>query len=229
MPRKLKLRRRRRFKPSKKPYGTPEYKKARYAMYRSPRTIMPQEYVTTLRFSAMQQISMNGVTINSTYFASSPYDVDPTLGNSAMAGFTQLAAFYARVRPLRMTYVYDIANMEDQPLCISTGFTSEILSGEDIDVSGNPLWKTAILGAKGGMDRKKFKGSASIVQIAGTKQALYDDLYTSSTVSNTLPTAGTNYAYLIATSIGAGTAAGFQYNVRFSLTCQFYRPKVFNP
>lgn len=231
MPRKPKSTRktRRRGFP-KTPYGRSItfYNRKKYAMYRSPRPVFPQEYVTTLRYSVIQQKSLAGILFNWVFYQTAPFDVDPVLGNTAMPGLTELAAIYARVRPLRISYRFDVCNNEAEPLHVSSGFTSEVLVNPDVDVAGNPLWKTKMLAAKGGMDKCTMKGSATIVQIAGTKQALFDDLYTSSTTTNNLAAAGTNYAYLVCEGTGVGTAAGFTVNTRISLTCQFYRSKIFN-
>lgn len=210
------------------PYGKPYYDRKSYAMWRAPRPLMPSEYVTNLRYTAIQSFNWNGIYYNHLYFQTSPYDVDPTLGNTACPGLAQFAAFYARVRPLRMTYKFDVCNNEAFPVFIASGFTSEVLVTPDVDVAGNPLWKKGVLAAKGGQDRLRMKDSRTIVAIAGTKQALYDDLYTSSTTSDTLQTPGTNYAYLVCESDVTGTGAGVTVSIQITLTVQFYRSKVFN-
>jgi len=197
-------------------------------MYRAPRPFMPQEYVTTLRYTVMYILSLNGVFFNSFYYKTTPYDVDPFIGNTAMPGYTELSKIYQRVRPLRITYRYDCCNNENQPVSLSSGFTSEVLTTPDIDTSGNPLWKTKTVSAKGGMDKTVLKGSATIVQIAGTKQPLYDDLYTSLTSSNTMASQGIVYSYIVADAVAPGTAAGVTIKVNISLTCQFYRMYVLN-
>lgn len=197
-------------------------------MYRAPRPIMPQEWVTTLRYTAIQSFTWNAVYFNHIYFSTAAYDVDPALGNTAMPGLAEMAAFYARMRPLRISYKFDVCNNEAFPVFTASGFTSEVLANPDVDVAGNPLWKKGVLAAKGGQDRLRMRDSATIVRIAGTKQALYDDLYTSSTITNTLQPSGTNYAYLVCESDALGTGEGVTVSVQISLTMQFYRPKIFN-
>lgn len=214
-------------KRSSTPYGRPEYKRNSYNMYKSPRLIMPQEYVTTLRYSVFGALGAVAGVTSRLAFKDDCYDVDPLLASTAMPGFTELAAFYARYRPLRMTADVDFTNMEAFPqtamllLSNSSGVT---LSINDL---GNPFCVHKQVGHAGGQDTCRLHVSASKVQIAGTKQPLYDDLYTGSTASATLATAGTTNLYVGYTSGIAGTLAiGMVATIRIAITVQFYRPAL---
>lgn len=209
---------------SKKPYGQPEYKKARYAMYRTPRIGWPQEKVVDLVYTTAYAMTSVGAANVSTKYVSEAYDVDPTVGGHVMPGFTQYANFYARYRTLAMSYEVEFANKEAFPVVCIAGFSNSTAAVVDLENCGNPLWKTKLVGALTGYNLAKLKDSRTIVEISGTKQALYDDLFTGSTTSATMPTAGTIAVYFAAqTPTGVFTAAGLDVKVRLTLKLQFSR------
>lgn len=216
------IKRKRSFK--RTPYGTPEYKKARYAMYKSPRRAWPQEYVVDLVYTTAYNMTAVGAANASTQFCSNAFDVDPTVGGHAMPGFTQYAALYARFRTLKMAYIVEFANNEAFNLVALSGFSNSTAAVVDLENCGNALWKSAIIGPLTGFNRCKLKDSATIVAIAGTKQALYDDLFTGSTTSSTMPTSATMTMYFgVQTPAGVLTAAGVSVKIQITLTVQFYR------
>jgi len=144
-----------------------------------------------------------------------------------MPGFTEFSAFYARYRPLRMTADVDFTNMEAFPqtaMLLMSNTSGATLAINDL---GNPLCVHKQIGHSNGSDTCRLHLSCSKVQIAGTKQALYDDLYTGPTSSAGLATAGTTNLYVGYTSGIAGVSAiGMVATVRISVTVQFYRPAL---
>lgn len=208
------------------PYTRPEYTRKAYLGYRSIRPIMPQEWVTDLKYSVQGQLTSVGAVRTSFQYRTEAYDVDPLLASTAMPGFAELSTIYARWRCLRMSYKVDFANMEAFPLTVFTGFSnSSIASGSITEaMMGNPLWKNKMIGPITGDGVARLTDSKTITQISGTKQALYDDLFTGSTQSATLPTAGTCYCYAALVSPVVLTAAGCIVNVVVTLKLQFYRP-----
>lgn len=195
-------------------------------MWRSPRTVMPVEFDTTLKYIVQDVVTNIGAASASIKFRTEAYDVDPALASTAMPGFAEFAAFYARYRTLRLMYKFSAANQEAFPVTIIHGYSnSSIASGSlSIGFAGNPLMSTSILGPLTGMNTKVFRGNRSVVDIAGTIQPLVDDLYTGSTTSATLATAGTCYCNFGVLSPAALTAAGVLVTVEVSLHIRFYRP-----
>lgn len=191
---------------------------------------MPQEWVTDLKYCVQIVTTNVGGVAASQHYKSDAYDVDAALGSTAMPGFTELAAMYARFRTLRMSYRFDFANQEAFPLTVFAGFSNSSLASGTITEThmGNPLFKNKQVGPLTGEGQARLTGSASVIQIAGTKQALYDDLYTGSTGSSTLATAGTVHVYAAILSPVVLTAAGVVINAVVTLRLQFYQFKSFS-
>lgn len=196
-------------------------------MYKSPRTVMPDEFDTKLKYLTFEVLTNVGGTTASLRFQSEAYDVDPALASTAMAGFTEFANFYQRYRTLALRYKFSVANQENFSVSILHGFNAlSIASGSlGITYAGNPLFTTSILGPLTGMGTRTYTKKASVTKIVGTAQPLFDDLYTGSTTSATLATAGTVYCYLGALSPVAFTAAGLVVTVEIELSLRFYRPR----
>jgi hypothetical protein len=195
-------------------------------MYDSPRTIMPPEFDTNLKYLVQDVVTNVAGFGASIRFTNNAYDVDPALASTAMPGFAEFAAFYARFRTLKVSYKFSCFNQEAFGLTLIHGFSNaSIASGSlGITYAGNPLFKTTCIGAQTGNSTRVCAGSASVSKIVGTVQPLYDDLYTGSTTSNTLPTASHVHAYIGYLSANAGTAAGLAVTVEITLRVRFYKP-----
>jgi hypothetical protein len=201
---------------------------ARMVLYASPRTVMPQEFVTNMKYITGDVVTSVGGLLASIRFRSDAYDVDPALASTAMAGFAELASIYARFRCLRMSYKFSVANFEAFSVSIIHGFSNASVASGSLSIAfaGNPLFSTAMVGPATGMNTRTCRKSASIMAIAGTKQALFDDLYTGSTTSSTLATAGTCWCYLGIISPTVLTALGVYVTVEVTLQLQFYRSNL---
>jgi len=195
-------------------------------LYKSPRTVMPSTYVTNLKYIVQDTVTNVGGVRASISFRTEAYDVDPALGSTAMPGFAELGALYARYRALRMTYKFSVANQEAFSITTIHGFSnSSIASGSlSIGYAGNPLFNSGMLGPLTGQGRATYRQSASVVAVAGSQQPLFDDLYTGSTASATLATAGTTWCYFGVITPVVMTAAGVLVTVEITLQVQFYRP-----
>lgn len=196
------------------------------AMYKSPRDVMPNQYDTKLKYMTNLVVTNVGAFLASSRYTTNAYDVDPSVGSTAMPGFTEFAGFYARFRTLAIKYKFSANNMELFPLTIIHGFSnSSIASGAvALTYAGNPLMVSSILGPLTGQGRGTFQRKATVVKIAGTAQPLYDDIYTGSTTSSTLATAGTKHCYFAVVSPVLLTAAGVYLTVEIELTIRFYLP-----
>lgn len=197
-------------------------------LYSSPRNIMPQEYDTRLKYIVQDNLTTVGAFQTSIKFRTDAYDVDPTLASTAMPGFAELAAIYSRFRTLKIGYKFTVMNAEAFSQTVIHGFSGASIATGALNISyaGNPLFWTSGVGPATGQNRGIFKRKVSVVEIAGTQQALVDDLYTGSTTSSTLATAGTNWCYIGNISPIAQTAAGMIVTVEIELTVRFYRPNT---
>lgn len=195
-------------------------------MYKSVRPMMPEEFDTRLTYVVQDVVTNVGGNVASIKFRSEAYDVDPALASTAMPGFVEFAGFYARYRTLALRYKFSAANQEAFSLTVIHGFSnSSIASGSlVIGFAGNPLMHTKILGPATGQNVGVFQQKKTVVKISGTSQPLYDDLYTGSTTSATLATAGTVYCNFGIISNAALTALGCLVTVEVELTIRFYRP-----
>jgi hypothetical protein len=195
-------------------------------MYKSPRAVMPSEFTTTLKYIVQDVVTNVAGTKASIRFRSEAYDVDPAIASTAMPGFVEFAGFYARYRTLALGYKFSVSNQEAFSMSVIHGFsTTSIASGSlNIEYSGNPLFRTQMLGPATGEGQAVLSGKKSIVQISGTNQALFDDIYTGSTASATLASAGTVYCYFGIITPAALTALGCLVTVEVSLDLTFYRP-----
>jgi hypothetical protein len=195
-------------------------------MYKSPRTIMPTQYNTRLVYLIDTVVTNVGNTQASIRYRNEAFDVDPSLGSTAMPGFTEFAGFYQRFRTLGIGYKFSYANQEAFSNTLIHGFsTSSIASGSlNLQYAGNPLFTTTMVGPLTGMNVGMVSNHKSIVDIFGTQQPLYDDLFTGSTTSATLSTTATCYCYLGVIGPVVLTAAGVLVTVEIHLDLQFFRP-----
>jgi hypothetical protein len=197
-------------------------------LYRSPRTGMPQEYRTTLKYHTYGTVTNAAGFVASVKFSTNAYDVDPTLGSTAMPFFAELAAVYQRFRTLRIGYKFIVQNAEAFPVSILTGFSqASIASGSlGITYAGNPHFKVTGLAPATGNSCKTITGSVTVCEIVGTQQPLFDDLYTGSTTSSTLATASYVWAYCGINSTNALTALGMIVTTEIALDIVFHRPNL---
>lgn len=195
-------------------------------IYRSPRMVMPPEFDTKLSYHVQNVVTNIAGTQASIRFGTNAYDVDPAIASTAMPGFVEFAAFYSRFRTLGIRYKFSVANQEAFSLTIIHGFSCAAIASGSVAITyaGNPLMKSTIVGPLTGINTKTLTGSATVTKITGTNQPLFDDLYTGSTSSNTLPTASTRWAYCAIIAPAALTAAGLLVTVEIELTIRFYLP-----
>jgi hypothetical protein len=78
---------------------------------KSPKLIMPDRFYTTTRYWKFPSISLAIANFGAIRFSpSSAYDVDPTVGSTAMSGYAELAAFYGSYRVLKSTIRCEFIN-----------------------------------------------------------------------------------------------------------------------
>lgn len=197
-----------------------------FTMLKSPRAVMPSTLRTHCKYIVQDIVANVGGVAASIRFRNEAYDVDPAVASTAMPGFGELAQIYSRYRTLGIGYKFSAANQEAFSLTVIHGFSgSSIASGSlSITYAGNPFFNTNILGPLTGQNRGVFRGNRSVRSITGTDQPIFDDIYTGSTTSATLPTAGTVYCYFGIITPVVMTAAGVLVTVEVTLDLEFYRP-----
>jgi len=198
---------------------------------RQPGFVIPNQTISNMHFWAMQTHSNNGIAYtNVRYTPNNAYDVDPLVGSTAIAGLTEMAAFYSGMRVIKYRYDIDISNNEAFPVTVycvpilipGTDPGADTISG--LDYPMNPLSKTFVLSAKGGQDRCKFKGVVDLPKLY-TKQVLTDDNYAQSTAATLA--AGFRIYIVLGGLAGSTTftAAGITYSSHFYLETVFYNRK----
>lgn len=197
-----------------------------FTMLKTPRTVMPVTLRTHCKYIVQDVVATVGAVQASIRFRNDAYDVDPALASTAMPGFGELAQLYSRFRTYGMSYKFSAANQEAFSMTVIHGFSgSSIATGSlGITYAGNPMFNTSILGPLTGQNRGTFRQSKTVREIAGSDQPIYDDIYTGSTTSSTLPTAGTVYCYFGIITPVVMTAAGCLVTVEVTLDLLFYRP-----
>lgn len=185
----------------------------------------PDTLRTKLKYVIPFQQVLGGGTTNSLRFTSNAYDVDPALGSTAMAGFSELAAVYSRFRTLRMRYRFDITNQETFPQQVVYGFMTNSLSSTAVGANyaeNQHMHLSTMSDVRGSASSRTLSGSISIEQLFGSMQALYDDLFTGSTTSSTLSSSATANCY-IGTVSAAVPVAGWFVSGFMELDLLFFR------
>lgn len=198
-------------------------------LYKHLGTMVPPEFETELKYIVQYLFGAPGANLDSLRFTNNAYDVDPTLGSTAMAGFSEFAGFYQRFRTMGIGYRIGLINKEAFPVSIIHGVSAvSIASGSlGMNYGENPNFSTSILGAATGSSTMIVQRKVvPITKIVGSKQPLYDDVYTGSTTSSTLAASGTVWAYIGASANGlaGGFVASVIANVCITLRIRFYRP-----
>ncbi len=181
--------------------------------------IVPFRYILPI-----QTIGATGSLLNSLRFTSNAYDVDPALASTAMAGFGEWAAIYSRFRTLEMSYKFYVTNLDGSGKEVISGFmiTSVSASLLGSNYAENPHMKLTRLGGSPGMGSCTVTGHCRLEDLFGTKQCLFDDLFTGSTTSSTLPTASQMNCYVGVNSPILPTA-GFTVSGYVNLVVHMFR------
>jgi hypothetical protein len=189
---------------------------------------MPQEFTSRLVYNVLNLVTNAAGFAASVRFGTNAYDVDPALGSTAMPGFTEFAGFYSRFRTMAIGYEFSLANQEAFPLSIVHGFSNDVIASGSFGLpyAGNPLMHSTMVGPLTGLNLKTLRGHKTVTAITGTQQPLFDDLYSGSTTSSTLPTASTKWCYCAFLSSAPFTAAGVLVTCRITLTVKFYLPRA---
>lgn len=160
-------------------------------IWKNPKTLMPPRFQTTLRYEAEGNQLNAGVNYSNTRLQpTTPYDVDPTLGSTAMPGFTELAALYRRYRVNRWVHKVMFANNESFPVVVylcpnNVDPGSNTASFQNFLSSRSSTKK--MLSAKGGQDRGIVVSRFSQSSFAGVPKSRSDDNTAGNTSGSSAP------------------------------------------
>lgn len=197
---------------------------------RSP-TLIPDRTVTELTFfdNTYNNITNNGAFVATQRFnVSGLYDMDPRIASTAIAGFTQYAAFYNRYRALKVKYCIEGVNMEAFPLQFIVCPLNDDPGSNNTDILSwrmNPRSKMALLSSKGGLDRAELSGEFDLAAILGSVAQRTDSIFSALVTSN--PTDNIFLGYGVA-SVGGNTLTsnnGLGYVVSIKVQVEFYERK----
>lgn len=159
----------------------------------------PDSLRTNLKYILpLQQVVGSGTT-NSLRLTSNAYDVDSALASTAMAYFSEIALVYSRFRTLGIKYQYVVTNQETFPVAMIHGFSTLAISSTGLgqNYASGPYFHTNVLSeSRGSRSTATYNGSITVEKLFGTTQALFDDTFTGSTTSSTLPSGSTAHTYI---------------------------------
>jgi hypothetical protein len=186
---------------------------------------MPDELITNLSWVDTNHYVVNNAGfINATvrFRPTAVYDIDPTLGTTAVPGFTELAGLYGRYRTIASRIRVEFVNLEDFPVRVFVWPTNFDLGANYAYIAAAmtmPFAKHQMISAKGGVDRVTLTSKNLLSgEIVGS-----DEVYTDDSYSATISTVPTNNWYwnVGAWSANNNFANGVQVLTFIELTVQF--------
>jgi len=98
------------------------------------------------------------------------YDVDPLLGSTAIAGFTEWSSLYATNRVISCHVKGHIANLEAFPVLVSEAYVpATVAANAFAPVNyGNKFVKNHLLSAAGGLDRVTLNNKVNMAALFGS-------------------------------------------------------------
>jgi len=189
------------------------------------RPIIPPETDVLLSFQVNKLITnAAGTTAMVRFQPNAAYDVDPILGSTNTPGFAEWATLYAYYRVVKVGYKIEICNNEAFPVRSYALFqNTDPGTVGNLQFPGNPMAKSYLLSAKGGMDRTTLTDTKQVATIVGARGVETEDNYRAAVTGNPLD--------LIYLGIG-GNSIGISF-LPNGITCsgvikmwvRFYDPK----
>ncbi len=170
--------------------------------YRGPH-FLPSRLRTTLRFNA--HLTLNNaaqVYANIRYEPTYAYDIDPTLGSTAMPGFSELASLYRQYRVNSIKWKSSFSNLETFPLicyvCPLNGDPAANASNYQ-NLLSNRESRKRTAGPLTGNGVVTLTGETNVASFAGMANVLVDD----ATAANTSGTAPAQNIWLAVGIVGS--------------------------
>lgn len=153
-----------------------------YVRLRDAGAVVPEAMVVPFHFYSSYVMTNNGgAYTNLRWHMNSAYDVDPLVGSTAIAGFTEITALYGSYRVIGCKATFEFTNNE--------AFAVQLYAGPyqlNVDPTGNNLhgvdwlmnkdFKQTNVSAAGGMDKGKIVLNMSFPKLY-SKQVLTDDSF----------------------------------------------------
>jgi hypothetical protein len=197
-----------------------------------PGIVFPDSTVAELIFYTSPVMTNNGnVYANDRWKLNSAYDFDPTIGSTAIAGFSEAAGIYSMYRVLHVKMTIDFTNQEAFPATCWVAFNASFVGDPGANSSGaidwmmNPYSKRKLCSQAGGVDRGRFSESMSLARLSGSSSYLTDDNFAALCTTNP---ATILYAVIGADPVGSNTfttGKGFALSISAILRVQFYGRK----
>lgn len=180
--------------------------------------------ITRIRLKyPVSKILASGVPTSSVRFTpNGAYDIDPTLGSTALPGFIEWTSFYGFYRVLGVGYKVMAVSLESSKPC--SIYTCMLNSDPGTTLSaiiqGNALTKVQVLGINSGEGKTTLSGYAKVSSILGSKTSLTADSYRAVTTANP--------ADVVWIGIGASTldggnfASGIALRILLTIDIEFY-------
>lgn len=185
---------------------------------------MPARLRTTLRFDKVAL--MNNVGSNYANIRFEPtyaYDVDPTVGSTAMPGFTELAGVYRKYRVIGFKASLKVSNAESFPLTLYAGPTNSDPGANTINYNNylpNKAIKKVVLSAKGGRDAASINDRVTVANFGGASNLSIEDGYSALTSTATPP--NNNVFYMIGMYSSSNFVSGVWYTIDLDIELDFY-------
>jgi hypothetical protein len=192
--------------------------------------ICPPKILTRLQFVKSSFLtSAGGATTSLTMRPNGPYDVDPTVASTAIAGFTEWAAIYGVNRVLRCRVKCIVINLEAFPIVCGFGYFPFVLAAGAFthDEYGNKnCTQRFISPTLCGGDRAEYEGTMDLEKLFGiiTKGDLTQFYGTSGSNPSTL----SSWCLGIYSPTGAlfTSGKGVAYNIRMEFDIEFSLPST---
>jgi hypothetical protein len=169
---------------------------------------------------------------NIRYKWNSAYDVDPLVGSTTIAGYTEMSAFYSSYRVIGARVQISFCNQETFPSEVYCGPSGLLAtdpganSSSGVDWMMNKDFRSSIISSKGGQDKTTIERSYKFSEIY-SRQILTDDSFAANVSSNPSLLI---YFIIGAVPLGASntytTAGGIGVSVHIYLDTYFYSRKL---
>jgi len=181
---------------------------------------LPPRLVCHTRFQ--KQVAVNNALFGTTNVVFEPtfcYDVDPTVGSTAMPFFTELQTLYRYYRTISSKISVTFTNKEAFPLTVFIHPLNYTIGGNAPPATiqsylANPLCKETQISATGGIDHATIKHKMTTEGFAGSKWTGTDDLYSGN--GTTAP--NNNWFWVVGAQSLVALVNGITVNVVIDIT-----------
>lgn len=161
------------------------------------------------------------------YIANGVFDVDPTLGSTAIAGFSELAQIYSSYRPVSCKVTVDFCNLEAFPTTVYLVIDRQPSNDPGANNAGgldwlmNPYSNYRQLSLAGGQDRVRLSRNFDFPTIF-SKQVLSDDSYSAAVTANP----ALKIYHVVGSNTAVNQVSGVECSVHYVIRAMFYAPKL---